>query len=173
MKKSERKIISTPKGEVILRRAEDADIHPISELTRQENLLFRSPEDVEILLPCYHVAENAETGEIIGCISAKMFGHDAEIISFRVRQDFAGIGIGTELLAIELEFLKERESVKRIFSLTTRKVFEGSFSKAGFVEVGIQMFDPKVIQVCSRCPKNVFVDGKHKCDEIAVMYPLP
>lgn len=172
MKKSEQRIMSTPKGDVKFRRGDDGDIHAISELTRAENLLFRSPEDVEILLPCYHIAESVETGEIVGCISAKMYGHDAEVISFRVKEDFLGIGIGAELLDIELEFLKERETVKRIFSLTTRKVFAGSFTKAGFVEVGIQMFDPKVVQVCSKCPKNVFVDGKHLCDEIAVIYPM-
>lgn len=170
MESSERQVVRTRLGEVAVRRGEERDISVISGLTRQENLLFRSPEEVSSLLPSFFVAEHVGSGEVVGCVSATTYGDEAEIVSFRVRDDFLGMGIGGELLSVELAFLKGRDDISRIFALTTRPVFEKSFRKAGFREVGIQLFGPKVAQVCSRCPKNIYVSGRHLCDEIAVIY---
>jgi N-acetylglutamate synthase-like GNAT family acetyltransferase len=170
MERREQKTVRTPKGDVTIRKGESGDVSAISALTRQEKLLYRPPEEVEALLPAFFVAEHVGSGGIVGCVSAATYGDEAEIVSFRVRDDFLGMGIGRELLSAELAFLRGREDLSRIFALTTRGVFEKSFRKAGFREVGIQLFGPKVARVCSRCPKNVYENGRHLCDEIAVIY---
>lgn len=156
--------------EIEIRKAKEKDVFAISQLTIGENLIFRSPEEVELLLPCYHIAEEVKTGKLAGCISTKMYGLDAEIVSFRVEEQFFGLGIGKALFQKQLHFLLGRKSISRIFALTTRKVASMLFLRAGFVEVGIQLFGPKVLLECAKCQKNVFLEGKHLCDEIAVLY---
>lgn len=163
-------IMHTDLGDVAFERPRRKDIYAISELTRGKNLIYRSPEEVEILLPCYHVAVRAETGEIVGCISAKMYGTDAEIVSYRLNKQFRGQGVGRQLIKMQLQFLVGRAGIERIFALTTKEVAVKIFLKAGFIEVGIQLFGPKVLLECSRCPKNIISEGRHLCDEIAVIY---
>ena len=163
-------ILRTDLGEIELRKAREKDIFAISQLTIGKNLIFRSPEEVELLLPCYHIAEELGTGKLAGCISTKMYDLDAEIVSFRIEEQFSGLGVGKALFQKQLHFLLSRKSISRIFALTTRKVASMIFLRAGFVEVGIQLFGPKVLLECAKCQKNVFLDGKHLCDEIAVLY---
>lgn len=154
------------------RKAEEKDVPVISELTLEKNLLPRSSEEVRSLLSHYHLAVDAETEEIAGCISTKIYDADAEIISFRVKEKFLGLGIGKELLERQLDLLNNQGEISRIFALSTEEVATRIFLKAGFVKVGIQLFGPKVISDCIRCPKNRFsnVDGKYLCDEIAMIY---
>lgn len=152
------------------RKAQEKDIPAISTLTQEKNLLFRSSAEIRAFLPYYHVAVDIWTGEIAGCIGAKTYGTDAEIISFRVKERFLKIGIGRDLLKKQLEFLSNQTGILRIFALTTREIAVSNFLKAGFIEVGIQLFEPKVLLDCAKCPKNVFSADKHLCNEIAVIY---
>jgi N-acetylglutamate synthase-like GNAT family acetyltransferase len=152
------------------RKAQEKDISAISMLTQRKNLLFRSSAEIRSLLPYYHVAVDIWTGEIAGCVGAKIYGADAEIISFRVKERFLKIGIGRNLLKKQLEFLSNQSEILRIFALTTREIAANNFLKAGFIEVGIQLFGPKVLLDCAKCPKNVFSNERHLCNEIAVIY---
>lgn len=171
--------IESKMGKIVFRKAKEKDVSTISSLTEYETLLPRSVDEVREILPYYFVAECVETGQIVGCISAFIHQsmldeskYEAEIVSLRVLDEFKGNGIGSALLQLELEALKRRTDLKHIFAFTTEKVFTGSFSKAGFVEAKPQLFGAKVIQACAKCPKNVYKDGKHHCDEIAVLYPF-
>lgn len=164
--------VSEARDKIVLRKAEEKDIPAISGLTLEKNLLPRSAEEVRSLLPYYCVAVDTATGKIAGCISTKVYGADAEIISFRVRENFLGRGIGIDLLKRQLQLLSGQKEITRIFALTTREVAARIFLRAGFIEVGIQLFGPKVLSDCAKCPKNNFsdTDGRHLCDEIAVIY---
>lgn len=156
-----------------LRKAQERDIPKISALTRGENLLFRSLREIRYLLHYYHVVEDIYTKEITGCIGAKIYDNDAEITSFILEERYRHIGIGRDLLRKQLGFLSSQIEISRIFVLTTREVAQSSFSTEGFVEVGIQLFKPKVLSDCANCRKNVFKNSKHLCNEIAMIYKRP
>lgn len=165
-----KKLLNTTKGVIRIDMAQECHVEAISGLTKGENLLFRSPEEVRKMLPCYLVALN-DLSEVVGCVSAKWYGYHAEIVSFRVVDQYQHVGIGDALLQNEIQLLQRMPFVERIFALSTNHVAESCFAPLGFIEVGIQLFGWKVLLECSKCPKNIIGnDGKHQCNEIALLF---
>ena len=149
-------------------KAELEHIDAISKLTEGKNLLSKTAKEITELRPNFLVLIN-EKNEVLGCVGSKYYNLDAEIISFRVLDEYQGQGFGKKLLKKIIQNL-ETDKKLRIFSLTTRAVAEIHFFPSGFFEVGIQLFNLKVSEVCKKCPKNIILNNQHQCNEIAVLY---
>ncbi|MDO8593004.1 MAG: GNAT family N-acetyltransferase [bacterium] len=153
---------------IIITEASKEQDFDISELTRGENLCYRSPEEVDSQISNFLVAIN-ERKEVIGCVGSKLYGLNMEIISLMTKKEFRGRGLGTILLQRKVEELRKWDSLN-IFALTTENVAIKLFFPLGFIEVGIQLFGPKVLTDCLGCSKNRMKEGVHLCNEIAVLY---
>ncbi|MFA6171093.1 MAG: GNAT family N-acetyltransferase [Patescibacteria group bacterium] len=158
----------TPLGPVEICKARTEDAFQISELTRQSNLIHRTPEEIESRIADFLTAKIS--GTVLACVGAKHYDLDAEIIALRTAPNFENLGLGKIVLGvIRAELVKQKK--RKIFALTTEIVAQKLFFPLGFIKVGIQLFGPKILNDCLKCPKNIIgPEGNHLCNEIAVLY---
>ena len=148
--------------------ATEVHVQAISRLTGSKDMLKRTPEEIWKYLPDFIVALDGQK-KVIGCFGSKNYGSDIELISLRVTKRYRGLGLGKMLIKRKLK--DHKNSGCRIFALTKGELADSHFLPLGFVKVGIQLFDGKVMGDCRKCKKNfIDQDGCHRCDEIAVLY---
>ncbi len=149
----------------ILRRALPDDAEKISDLllpyARQQIVLPRDAADILAHIENFIVAEAQD--QVVGAIALRDFGDGLEEVrSLVVHFDYAGRGLGSELVKAAVAFARERRA-KKVFALTLRPQL---FKRLGFEQVPKDLFPQKVWSDCSICPK------KDCCDEYAVQLIL-
>lgn len=155
--------------ELKIRKAKVSDRFAISRLTKKfPDTLDRSPREIAAMVENFWVAENPR-GKLVGCCGCKLWGADAEIISWIVEKRYRGTDVGEKILLALLENLKRRKSVKNIFVATVPALAKKYFKPFGFLPTALQMFSAKVVEECQNCPKNRFRNGKYQCNEIALV----
>jgi N-acetylglutamate synthase-like GNAT family acetyltransferase len=147
--------------------ARENNIETISNLTKGPNMLHRSPEEIRALLPNYIIALN-DKKDFAGCLGVTFYGQDAELITLRVLEEYEKNGLAKVMIQCKLQYLLKHGF--RVFALTTDDLAKGLFLPMGFIIVRPQLFSPKISEVCIKCPKNRIVNGKHECNEVAVLY---
>ncbi|RSD33490.1 MAG: amino-acid N-acetyltransferase, partial [Methanohalophilus sp.] len=146
----------------IIRKAVIEDVTPMKDLinsyAKKEIMLPRSVGELYENIRNFYVYE--ENGEVIGCCALQVVWEDlAEILSFAVKPEHTGMGIGSILLDTSIEEGKNI-GVKRAFTLTYVPEF---FERQGFSKVEKASLPHKVWVGCIKCPK--FPD----CNEIALL----
>ncbi|WP_462272922.1 N-acetyltransferase [Methanohalophilus sp.] len=145
-----------------IRKAVIEDVVPMKNLVnsyaKKEMMLPRSVGELYENIRNFHVYE--EDGEVVGCCALQVVWEDlAEILSFAVKPERTGIGIGSMLLEASMEEGRNI-GVKRAFTLTYVPNF---FENWGFSMVEKSSLPHKVWLGCIKCPK--FPD----CDEVALL----
>lgn len=146
----------------MIRKATVKDVEAMKNIinayAKQEKMLPRSYNELYQYVRSFYVYE--KDGEVIGCCALQVVWEDlAEILSFAVKPEYTGQGIGSQLLKACMGDAHELQ-IKKIFTLT---YVPGFFEKHGFVRVDKSTLPHKVWSGCINCPK--FPD----CDEIALM----
>jgi len=146
----------------LIRKATLKDVVYIKDIingyAKEELMLPRSMSELYECIRNFYVYENE--GEVIGCCALQVVWDElAEVMSFAVRADHTGKGIGTKLLSACLEDGHEL-GVKRFFTLTYATDF---FETNGFMRVDKSELPHKIWRGCINCPK--FPD----CDEVALI----
>jgi amino-acid N-acetyltransferase len=146
----------------MIRKATVKDVEAMKNIinayAKQEKMLPRSYNELYQYIRSFYVYE--KDGEVIGCCALQVVWEDlAEILSFAVKPEYTGQGIGSQLLKSCMCDSHELQ-IKKIFTLT---YVPGFFEKHGFVRVDKSTLPHKVWSGCINCPK--FPD----CDEIALM----
>jgi amino-acid N-acetyltransferase len=146
----------------MIRKATVKDVEAMKNIinayAKQEKMLPRSYNELYQYIRSFYVYE--KDGEVIGCCALQVVWEDlAEILSFAVKPEYTGQGIGSQLLKACMGDAHELQ-IKKIFTLT---YVPGFFEKHGFVRVDKSTLPHKVWSGCINCPK--FPD----CDEIALM----
>lgn len=154
--------------DIVIVEARKRHVAEISELTRGENLRYRPPEEIDSCISNFLVAMNKKK-EVVGCVGSKLYELNMEIIALRNPKEFRNPGLGKILLKQKIQELKKWGRLN-IFAVTTEAVANRLFFPLGFIEVGIQLFGPKVLTDCLVCPKNKMEGKVHLCNEIAVLY---
>lgn len=111
----------------------------------------------------FHVCQDKETKQIVGCCALQFCWEDlAEIRSLAVAESHVGRKIGTRLL--EAAFAEARQfKIRKLFTLTYRPDF---FQKFGFIVIDKAELPIKIWADCIHCVK--FPD----CDETALLKQL-
>jgi amino-acid N-acetyltransferase len=148
--------------EIEFRRAAERDVPPLLRLINgyaDRNLLLRRTEEsLRRHLADFTVAESA--GEVVGCAALSELGPGlSEVRSLAVREDFAGRGLGHDLVERLLVEAGER-GFERVLSLTRRVSF---FEALGFTVTRRELFLDKLMTDCKDCPLNLC------CDETALV----
>ena len=125
----------------------------------EEKLLPRALSDLYEHVHDFIVAQDKETGEIVGCVALNIVWEDlGEIRSLTVAEGHKDMGIGRMLVEACINDAKAL-GLKRMFALTYVPKF---FLKCGFKMINKERLPHKIWSVCINCPK--FPD----CDEQAV-----
>lgn len=149
----------------MIRKATVKDVEAMKNIinayAKQEKMLPRSYNELYQYIRSFYVYE--KDGEVIGCCALQVVWEDlAEILSFAVKPEYTGQGIGSQLLKACMGDAHDLQ-IKKIFTLT---YVPGFFEKHGFVRVDKSTLPHKVWSGCINCPK--FPD----CDEIALIKTL-
>lgn len=147
--------------------AKESNIETISSLTKGQNMLYRSPEEIKNLLPNFIITLK-DKKDFAGCLGVKFYGQDAELITLRVLKDYENNGLAKVMIQCKLQYLLKHDF--RVFAFTTENLAQGLFLPLGFIIVGSQLLSPKILGDCAKCPKNRITDGRHQCNEVAVYY---
>lgn len=119
-------------------------------------LLPRSLAEIYESIRDFHVEE--EDGRVIGVAALSLYWEDlAEVRSLAVHADYAGRGIGRELVVACLDEARQL-GIERVFALTYQP---GFFGKLGFAAIDKSELPQKIWRDCMKCAK--FPD----CDELA------
>lgn len=145
------------------RPAQIDDAEAISALldvyARRNIVLSRDPDDIRRYLANFVVAQDEETGRIVGNVALRDFSDGLnEIRSLAVCEELRGQGIGTELVKAAMKLATSRNA-DVVFALTLCPDF---FIANGFSVTDKSMFPQKVWSDCMQCPKRL------NCDEVAV-----
>ena len=148
-----------------MRRAEPRDVPAIAGLINHYaalgQMLPRKAESVAQNLHEFIVAEAHE--QVVACGALHHWDADsAEVRSLAVAEEFAGRGLGKQIVARLLEMGRER-SFRYAFALTLQVRF---FEKLGFEIVKKSVLPHKIWGDCIVCP---FL---YNCHETAVLIPL-
>lgn len=152
---------------VVLRKAKMADVRTIHRLlmdcAAKRLLLPRSYTEIYSHLRDFIVAEDADTGEVVGCCALAITWEGlAEVRSLVVAEEARGMGVGRRLVEAcvsdALTF-----GIYKVFALTYQVDF---FRKLGFQEVSKDVLPQKVWADCIKCPQFP------ECDEVAMMIEL-
>jgi len=132
-------------SDLIIRKAEQKDIHEIAEL---DKLCFSAPwsesafarELSENPLAFYLIGEAADTGVIVGYAGLWLIQDEGHITNVAVHPDFRRRKIGEALVSV---LMKESAQLAgtRTFTLEVRKSNAAAiklYEKFGFVEVGLR-----------------------------------
>ncbi len=149
----------------LIRKAVIEDVTPMKDLinsyAKREIMLPRSVGELYENIRNFYVYE--ENGVVVGCCALQVVWEDlAEVLSFAVKPERTGMGIGSILLDASIEEGKNI-GVKRAFTLTYVPEF---FERQGFSKVEKSSLPHKVWVGCIKCPK--FPD----CNEIALLRHL-
>ena len=148
----------------MIRKAKIGDVVPIQKMlthfSQQGKLLARSLSELYTNIRDIFVAVDAETEQVIGCVSLHiMWDNLAEVRSLAVLDSFHRRGVGRQLVGACIEEAREL-GIGRIFTLTYEY---GFFQRLGFEIVDKNVFPQKIWADCLHCPK--FPD----CDETALV----
>lgn len=150
-----------------LRKATIPDVKAIHRLlmdcANKRLLLPRSFGELYSHLRDFIVAEDTQTGEVVGCCALTITWEAlAEVRSLVVAESAQGQGLGRRLVEFcvsdALTF-----GVYKVFALTYQVAF---FQKLGFKEVSKDVLPQKVWADCLKCPQFP------ECDEVAMMIEL-
>lgn len=150
-----------------LRKATIADVKAIHRMLMdcadKRQLLPRSYNELYSHLRDFVVAEDPQTGQVVGCCALTITWEGlAEVRSLVVIEDAQGQGLGRELVEFcvsdALTF-----GIYKVFTLTYQVTF---FQKLGFSEVSKDILPQKVWADCLKCPQFP------ECDEVAMMIDL-
>ena len=149
-------------NDMIIRQAVLSDIPRLIELMQPYVetgvVLARDENDLKTHIRNFRVAVSND--KVIACVALRDFGNDLyEIRSLVVDPSWHGSGIGAKMVRNEIELLRQRKEVWKIFTLTTSP---GFFLRQGFQEVDYR-FPEKIWSDCEKCPR------KDRCDEIALL----
>lgn len=123
-------------------------------LPRSRNALYENLR--EFTLAC-------DDGCVVGCGALHIIWESlAEVRSLAIRSEYAGKGLGKQIVSILLDEAHLLE-IPRVFALTYQP---GFFEKCGFRLVTKEELPQKVWKECINCPK--FPD----CDEVALLKDL-
>jgi amino-acid N-acetyltransferase len=126
-----------------------------------DRMLFRSMPDIFENLQTFLIAE--EDARVVGCCAVQVIWSDlAELKSLAVDKDYAGKGIGKQLVQAAMD-LARSVGVPKLFALTLEP---GFFQKVGFEIINNDLLPMKVWRDCAKCSKQ------DSCDEIAVIYSI-
>ena len=151
----------------MLRKATIADVKSIHKLlmdcASKRLLLPRSYNELYSHLRDFIVAEDAETGAVVGCCALTITWEAlAEVRSLVVAEQAQAKGLGRRMVEAcvsdALTF-----GIYKVFALTYQVAF---FQKLGFVEVSKDILPQKVWADCLKCPQFP------ECDEVAMMIDL-
>ncbi len=155
----------------IIRPANFKDALAIYEVVREnpEEVLPRSLPDIMLHFERFLVYERE--GEVLGAVSWQVLpildienpDFALEIISFSVKKDYQGQGIGRELMRKMLDHLVQFHP-DRVLVLTFYPEF---FSKYGFIETSKRALYPKIYLGCIGCTKY---PSPLSCPEVAMEY---
>ncbi len=124
-------------------------------------VLPRTAAEVRAQAGDFLVAEAG--GRLIGAVALRDYGNYlVEVRSLVVHPDYAGHGVGSQLVGAAVELARQR-GARRVFALTLRPRL---FERLGFLLVDRDLFPQKVWADCIKCPKRC------RCDEVAVAVDL-
>ncbi len=151
---------------MMIRPAVSGDVATILEIldfyAAKGQLLPRSRSDLYDNLRDFIVAEES-SGPVAGIGALHVCWEDlGEIRSLAVRPEYAGRGIGRQLV-LDCEREAERLGLKRVFTLTYQDRF---FARLGYRVIDKSKLPHKIWADCLKCAK--FPD----CDEIAMLKEL-
>jgi len=151
----------------MIRKAKTQDVVVIQKIlayfAQQERLLARSLSELYTNLRDLFLAEDEETGQVVGCCSLHVVWEDlAEIRSLAVLDSHQGLGLGRKLVNACLEDARS-VGIRRVFTLTYET---GFFERLGFRVVDKSVFPHKIWADCLHCPKFP------ECDEVAMVLDL-
>ncbi len=151
----------------MIRKARIVDVPHIQKLlgvfAQDGRLLARSLSEIYTHLRDTFVAQDDESGEIVGCCSLHIIWENlAEIRSLAVVDAFQGRGIGRRLVEASIGEAKDL-GVGRLFTLTYEI---GFFERVGFQVVDKNIFPQKIWADCLHCPKFP------NCDEVALVMDI-
>ncbi len=144
---------------MIIRKAKLSDTEAIHKLVnhyaKKGLMLARSRSAIYEYIRNYSVME--DEGEVIGIGALSILWVDlAEIRTLAVSEDYAGKGIGKQLVEHFLAEAKEL-GIEKVFTLTYQIEF---FQKCGFHIISKENMPHKVWKDCLNCPKFP------NCDEV-------
>ncbi len=147
---------------MIIRKATVNDIPGIKNIidhyAMQGKMLPRSLSELYECTRSFYVCEINE--KIVGCCALQVSWENmAEVMSFAVRTEYRGKGIGTKLINAGLKEAKCL-NIKDVFTLTYAVPF---FQKQGFEIIDKQLLPHKVWSGCIKCPKFP------NCDEVPML----
>ncbi len=145
-----------------IRKAKLSDSEAIHKLVnhyaKKGLMLARSRSAIYEDIRNYSVMEDKR--EVVGIGALSILWVDlAEIRTLAVKENYAGQGIGKQLVEHFLNEAKEL-GIKKVFTLTYKDVF---FEKCGFEVISKEHMPHKVWKDCLNCPKFP------NCDEILMV----
>jgi len=155
-----------PQAKHMLRPAVLDDVRSIYQILKfysDRGLLLPRPEsDIYQSIREFVVVEYEN--QIIACCALQIFTRQlGEVRSLAVMPDYAGFGIGSELVK-RIEHEANKIGLTRLMALTYEVKF---FSRMGYEVVEMSVLPEKVWGACINCHKF------RNCDEIAVLKQLP
>lgn len=123
--------MATQASHIVLRRATEADIEPLSEFISRfvatGDLLPRTLTELHDLLPNFFIAD--DNGKIVGCATLEIYSRKlAEIRSLAVAPEAQGHGVGKQLVEACVELAKQH-NVYEVMAISSAEEF---FKKCGF-----------------------------------------
>ncbi|HOV85755.1 MAG TPA: N-acetyltransferase [Syntrophobacteraceae bacterium] len=151
----------------MIRKAKTQDVVVVQKIlahfAQQERLLARSLSELYTNLRDIFLAEDDETGQVVGCCSLHIVWEDlAEIRSLAVLDSHQKLGLGRKLVNACVEDARS-VGIRRVFTLTYET---GFFERLGFRLVDKNIFPHKIWADCLHCPKFP------ECDEVAMVLDL-
>jgi amino-acid N-acetyltransferase len=137
----------------------DAIFNLTNKMADRGLMLHRSKYKIVMMLNNFLVAEDEETGKVIGCGAFSLLWTDlGEVIALAIDDEYQGKGIGTSIVN-ELLDEAERLRVPDVITLTYKPDF---FKRLGFELSDKNSFPRKLWRECLECPKL------EQCDEIVL-----
>ena len=135
----------------------------IDRYASEDRMLSRSRDFLVEHLRDFVVAEDASTGDFMGCCALAVLTPDlAEVRSLAVSPQASGRGIGASLVDACVAQAR-RLGLRRVFALTLVPAF---FERCGFTLTSLGRLPEKSASECPVCPK------RSKCDEHAMLLHL-
>ncbi len=148
---------------IIIRKTTVTDTDAIFALTNKMAdrglMLRRSKYKIVTMLNDFLVAEDADTGDVVGCGALTLLWTDlAEVNALAISDGYQRKGIGTKIVT-ELLGEAHRLRVPDVITLTYKPDF---FARLGFELSDKNSFPRKLWRECLECPKL------EQCDEIVL-----
>ncbi|MBN1697072.1 MAG: N-acetyltransferase [Spirochaetales bacterium] len=143
-----------------IRKPTVGDVETIFNLTSRMAgkglMLHRSKYKIITMLQNFLVAEDEETGKVIGCGAFILLWTDlGEVVALAIEEEYQGKGVGKRIVK-ELLSNARRMQVPEVITLTYKP---GFFKKIGFSPADKDRYPRKIWGECLECPKL------EQCDE--------